>query len=86
METKDQDWPYLNKYRKENAAIDDLESGKTELFLGDSITEFCIVHPNSFVVNPTYRGISGQTSPQMFLRFRADVIDLKPTIVVLRWK
>jgi hypothetical protein len=35
METKDQDWPYLNKYRKEkNAAIDDLESGKTELFYG----------------------------------------------------
>jgi hypothetical protein len=35
------------------------------------------------VVNPINRGISGQTSPQMLLRFRADVIDLKPTIVVL---
>jgi hypothetical protein len=33
METKDQDWPYLNKYRKENAAIDDLESGKNRIVL-----------------------------------------------------
>jgi lysophospholipase L1-like esterase len=53
--------------------------------MGDSITEFwCEVHPefflDKFYIN---RGISGQTSPQMLLRFRADVIDLKPTIVVL---
>jgi hypothetical protein len=34
METKDQDWPYLNKYKEENAAINDLESGKTGLFYG----------------------------------------------------
>jgi hypothetical protein len=48
METKDQDWPYLNKYRKENAAID-LESGKPIVFMGDSITEFWYkVHPEFF--------------------------------------
>jgi hypothetical protein len=73
METKDQDWPYLNKYRKENA-IDDLER-KTNCFMGDSITEFwCKVHPE-FFRGKSYinRGISGQTSPQMLLRFRADV-------------
>jgi lysophospholipase L1-like esterase len=84
METKDQDWPYLNK--KENAAIDDLESGENRIvFMGDSITEFWYkVHPE-FFRGKSYinRGISGQTSPQMLLRFRADVIDLKPTIVVL---
>jgi lysophospholipase L1-like esterase len=51
--------------------------------MGDSITEFwCEVHRNSWI-NSINRGISGQTSPQMLLRFRADVIDLKPTIVVL---
>jgi hypothetical protein len=33
METKDQDWPYLNKYKEENA-INDPESGKTGLFYG----------------------------------------------------
>jgi lysophospholipase L1-like esterase len=86
METKDQDWPYLNKYKEENAAINDPESGENRIvFMGDSITEFwCEVHPefflDKFYIN---RGISGQTSPQMLLRFRADVIDLKPTIVVL---
>jgi hypothetical protein len=53
METKDQDWP-LNKYRKENAAIDDLERGKPNCFMGDSITEFWYKYiRNSFVVNPT---------------------------------
>jgi hypothetical protein len=35
METKDQDWPYLNKYKEENAAIND-PSGKTGCFMGDS--------------------------------------------------
>jgi hypothetical protein len=40
METKDQDWPYLNKYKEENAAINDPESGKPDCFMGDSITEF----------------------------------------------
>jgi lysophospholipase L1-like esterase len=53
--------------------------------MGDSITEFWYkVHPE-FFRGKSYinRGISGQTSPQMLLRFRADVIDLKPTIVVL---
>jgi hypothetical protein len=54
METKDQDWPYLNKYKEENAAINDPESGKTDCFMGDSITEFwCEV--NSFVINSINR-------------------------------
>jgi lysophospholipase L1-like esterase len=86
MEAKDQDWPYLNKYTKENTATKDPESGENRVvFMGDSITEFwCKVHPEffrgKFYIN---RGISGQTSPQMLLRFRADVINLKPAVVVL---
>jgi lysophospholipase L1-like esterase len=50
--------------------------------MGDSITEFGVTHPEFFLENPINRGISGQTSPQMLLRFRADVIDLKPTVVL----
>jgi lysophospholipase L1-like esterase len=52
--------------------------------MGDSITDFWSnVHPNSFRKSYINRGISGQTSPQMLLRFRADVIDLKPAAVVI---
>ena len=53
--------------------------------MGDSITEFWSnVHPE-FFLEKSYinRGISGQTSPQMSLRFKADVIDLKPAVVVI---
>jgi lysophospholipase L1-like esterase len=52
--------------------------------MGDSITnlEQC---PPWFFLEKSYinRGISGQTSPQMLLRFKADVIDLKPAVVVI---
>ena len=53
--------------------------------MGNSITEFWATIDSSFFANRTYidRGISGQTSPQMLLRFRQDVINLKPTVVVI---
>jgi lysophospholipase L1-like esterase len=86
IKTETQDWPYLNKYKKENAAIESSETGKKRIvFMGDSITEFWSnIHPE-FFQGKSYinRGISGQTSPQMLLRFRADVIDLKPAAVVI---
>ena len=53
--------------------------------MGDSITElWSVVHP-SFFSEKSYinRGIGGQTSPQMLVRFRADVIALNPSVVVL---
>jgi len=81
-----QDWPYLKKYQKENANLPILESGEKRIvFMGDSITEFWSVLCPEFFDGKPYinRGISGQTSPQMLIRFRADVIDLKPSIVVL---
>ncbi len=81
-----QDWPYLKKYEKENANLPILESGQNRIvFMGDSITEFWSVLCPEFFVGKPYinRGISGQTTPQMLIRFRADVIVLKPTIVVL---
>lgn len=86
IEIEDQDWPYLNKYKKENAVLDTIQTGENRIvFMGDSITEFWSnVHPE-FFHEKSYinRGISGQTSPQMLLRFKADVIDLKPAVVVI---
>jgi lysophospholipase L1-like esterase len=53
--------------------------------MGDSITEFwSIINPDFFIGKPyVNRGISGQTTPQMLIRFRPDVIALKPDVVVL---
>ena len=81
-----QDWPNLKKYQKENSKIPALSVGiERVVFIGDSITEFwSALCPDFFTGKPYInRGISGQTSPQMLLRFRADVIALQPTIVVL---
>jgi lysophospholipase L1-like esterase len=81
-----QDWPYLKKYQKENSKLPALASGQQRIvFMGDSITEFWSVLCPEFFIGKPYinRGISGQTSPQMLIRFRADVIALKPSIVVI---
>lgn len=81
-----QDWPYLAKYKHENANLPPPESGENRVvFLGDSITEFWTKEEPLFFQNKSYinRGISGQTTPQMLLRFRADVIALQPKIVVI---
>lgn len=58
---------------------------KRVVFMGNSITEgWARVHPDWFKENNYYgRGISGQTSPQMLLRFQADVIALQPDVVVI---
>src|SRR5262249_19302529 len=77
------DWAYLCKYRAENASL--LHHPSTQprvVFMGDSITEFWkLAHPEFFADNFIDRGISGQTTGQMLLRFRQDVIALKPAVV-----
>jgi lysophospholipase L1-like esterase len=81
-----QDWPNLNRYQNENTVLKPVEAGQKRIvFMGDSITEFwSTVDPEYFSGKPfVNRGISGQTTPQMLLRFRADVIALKPTAVVI---
>ncbi|MFE3871152.1 SGNH/GDSL hydrolase family protein [Flavobacterium sp. ZS1P70] len=83
---KAQDWPNLNRYQNENTVLKSAEVGQKRIvFMGDSITEFwSTVDPEYFSGKPyVNRGISGQTTPQMLLRFRADVIALKPTAVVI---
>jgi len=79
-----QDWANLNKYQNENAKLKPLEPGQKRIvFMGDSITEgwpFLEFFAGKPYVN---RGISGQTTPQMLIRFRPDVIALKPSVVVI---
>lgn len=81
-----QDWPYLKRYQNENATLKPAEAGQKRIvFMGDSITEFWGTVDSEFFSGKPYvnRGISGQTTPQMLIRFRADVIALKPAAVVL---
>lgn len=81
-----QDWPNLKKYQKENAKLPTISFGiERVVFMGDSITEFwSVLCPDFFIGKPYInRGISGQTSPQMLIRFRQDVVALKPTIVII---
>jgi lysophospholipase L1-like esterase len=83
---KAQDWPNLNRYQNENTILKPLEAGQKRIvFMGDSITEFWSTVDSEYFSGKPYlnRGISGQTTPQMLLRFRADVIALKPTAVVI---
>ncbi len=81
-----QDWANLNKYQNDNASLKPVESGQKRIvFMGDSITEFwSVLSPDFFIGKPYInRGISGQTTPQMLIRFRADVIALNPSIVII---
>lgn len=79
------DWPYLAKYRDENRKAAPPAPGENRVvFMGDSITEGWGQGSRFFPGKPYLnRGISGQTTPQMLVRFRPDVIALKPRIVVL---
>jgi lysophospholipase L1-like esterase len=73
------DWPNLCKYRGANAA---LTTPTKVVFIGDSITESWVTgDPTLFTDGVIGRGISGQTSPQILLRFFQDVIALRPQIV-----
>jgi lysophospholipase L1-like esterase len=78
------DWPWLGRFREADLALAPPAAGVDRVvFMGDSITDFWNIaasFPGKPYIN---RGISGQTTPQMLLRFRQDVIDLKPKVVVI---
>jgi lysophospholipase L1-like esterase len=81
------DWATLARYRDANRTLPPAAAGQARVvFMGDSITD-AWPQPRfgTFFVGKPYvgRGISGQTTPQMLLRFRQDVIDLKPKVVVI---
>ncbi len=80
------DWPDLARYREENAALAAPAAGEDRVvFMGDSITDGWGRRHGQFFPGKPYvnRGISGQTTPQMLIRFRPDVIALKPKVVVI---
>lgn len=80
------DWANLKYYQAANAALPPVTAQeKRVIFMGNSITEGWIKSDPSFFTAKSYinRGISGQTTPQMLIRFRQDVIDLHPGVVVL---
>ena len=79
------DWPNLGKYREDNARVLALASGGDRVvFLGDSITEAWSQGGTIFKTKPYInRGISGQTTPQILLRFRPDVVALNPGVVLI---
>lgn len=86
-ETRLKDWPALARYHEDDMKV--LSPAKNEqrvVFMGDSITDLWD-GPNmgGFFPGKPYlnRGISGQTTPQMLIRFRPDVIELKPKVVVI---
>jgi len=81
-----QDWANLGRFAGANAALPAPAKGENRVvFMGNSITEGWLTHDSAFFVGKPYinRGISGQTTPQMLVRFRADVINLHPKVVVI---
>ncbi len=76
------DWAWLARYRDENAQIIASKTKVQAVFLGDSITEgWREKQPAFFEKGNVCRGISAQTTPQMLVRMRADVVDLYPRVV-----
>jgi lysophospholipase L1-like esterase len=87
LEARLKDWPALARYRDDNAkvAAPRSKAGRV-VFMGDSITDsWDDPKYGGFFTGKPYlnRGISGQTTPQMLIRFRPDVIALQPRVVVI---
>jgi lysophospholipase L1-like esterase len=81
-----EDWPQLSRYQTDNWERLTTFNFPEAVFIGDSITQLWDrtaadgFFPDRFYAN---RGISGQTTPQILLRFRQDVINLRPQVVVI---
>lgn len=80
------DWADMQRYRDDNLRLGPPGPGEQRIvFMGNSITEQWAMLDSAFFAGRPYvdRGISGQTTPQMLVRFRQDVIDLHPAVVVI---
>jgi lysophospholipase L1-like esterase len=85
-QTRLRDWPELSRYRDANAkTVAPSKAESRVVFMGDSITDLWGRGVSEFFPGKPYinRGISGQTTPQMLIRFRPDVIALQPKAVVI---
>ncbi len=83
---KAQDWANFKEFDAANAALTaPTATEQRVVFMGNSITIGWEMARASFFNNPTFinRGISGQTTPQMLVRFRADVVALQPKVVII---
>ena len=81
-----QDWPELGRYSENNKKYAQSSDNEDRVvFMGNSITEGWSTILPEFFKGKSYinRGISGQTTPQMLIRFRPDVIDLNPKVVII---
>ena len=81
-----QDWANLNRFKEENVEVGLPKTNEDRIvFMGNSITQGWKEKAPTFFDNPNYinRGIGGQTTPQMLIRFRQDVINLYPKVVVI---
>ncbi|UIJ43686.1 SGNH/GDSL hydrolase family protein [Sphingomonas cannabina] len=80
--SREADFGWLCRYRADNQALSAARTKVRIVFMGDSITEGWIrTDPGFFRSDRVDRGISGQTTPQMSLRFAQDVVALKPAVV-----
>ncbi len=80
------DWPNFKRYGEANEKLGlPAENEERVVFMGNSITDGWIRISPEFFEGKSYidRGISGQTTPQMLVRFRADVINIKPKVVLI---
>ena len=87
QEKRLKDWPDLARYREANTKVTaPAKDEQRVVFMGDSITDmWALPRFGGFFPGKPYidRGISGQTTPQMLVRFRSDVIALQPKVVVI---
>lgn len=80
-----QDWAQMGYFKAQNDSIKTVSDQVEVVFMGNSITQGWLSMRPEFFEEQGFvnRGIGGQTTPQMLLRFRQDVIDLNPKIVVI---
>lgn len=86
VNAQNRDWANLKHYAKSNAElVNAINNTPRVVFMGNSITEGWVGnHPDFFKSNGYIgRGISGQTSSQFLLRFRQDVVNLRPELVII---
>ena len=79
------DWANLKKYEESNTELKKTNDPNRIVFMGNSITEGWSNFDKDFFINNPFvnRGIGGQTTPQMLIRFKPDVVNLNPKAVVI---
>jgi lysophospholipase L1-like esterase len=81
-----EDWAEIKRYQASNRNINPKVKGeKRVVFMGNSITDYWINNDSAFFSENNFidRGISGQQTDQMLVRFKPDVLDLSPSVVVI---